>query len=33
VDYFPYPCHEHNVSGKDRVHLNDKIVMYFEDYL
>ena len=33
VDYFPYPCHEHNVSGKDRVHLNDKIVLYFEDYL
>ena len=33
VDYFPYPCHEHNVSGKDRVHLNDKIVMYFNDYL
>lgn len=33
VDYFPYPCHEHNVSGKDRVHLNNKITMYFEDYL
>ena len=33
VDYFPYPCHEHNVMGKDRVHLNDKITMYFEDYL
>jgi dipeptidyl-peptidase-4 len=33
VDYFPYPCHEHNVSGKDRVHLHDKISMYFEDYL
>ena len=32
VDYFPYPCHEHNVSGKDRVHLHDKISMYFEDY-
>lgn len=33
VDYFPYPCHEHNVIGKDRVHLHDKITMYFEDYL
>ena len=33
VDYFPYPCHEHNVMGKDRVHLHDKISLYFEDYL
>ena len=33
VDYFPYPCHEHNVTGKDRVHLHDKITLYFEDYL
>ena len=33
IDYFPYPCAEHNVMGKDRIHLNDKITMYFEDYL
>ena len=33
VDYFPYPRHEPNVSGKDRVHLHDKISAYFEDYL
>ena len=33
VDYFPYPCAEHNVMGKDRVHLHEKITMYFEDYL
>ena len=33
VDYFPYPCAEHNVMGKDRVHLHDKITMYFDDYL
>ena len=33
VDYFPYPCAEHNVMGKGRVHLHDKITMYFEDYL
>lgn len=33
VDYFPYPCAQHNVMGKDRVHLMDKVSMYFEDYL
>ena len=33
LDYFPYPCHEHNVRGRDRVHLMDKVTMYFEDYL
>ena len=33
VDYFPYPCAAHNVMGKDRVHLHDKITMYFDDYL
>ena len=33
VDYFPYPCHQHNVRGKDRVHLMDKVTLYFEDYL
>ena len=33
VDYFPYPCAKHNVMGKDRVHLHNKISMYFEDYL
>ena len=33
VDYFPYPCARHNVMGKDRVHLMDKVTMYFEDYL
>ena len=33
VDYFPYPCAEHNVMGKDRIHLHDKITMYFDDYL
>ena len=33
VDYFPYPCAEHNVYGKDRVHLHDKISLYFKDYL
>ena len=33
LDYFPYPRHEHNVLGKDRVHLMDKVTMYFADYL
>ena len=33
VDYFPYPCAQHNVAGKDRIHLMDKVTMYFEDYL
>jgi dipeptidyl-peptidase-4 len=33
VDYFLYPTHEHNVRGKDRIHLNQKIADYFETYL
>ncbi len=33
VDYFPYPTAEHNVFGRDAVHLYDKITQYFEDYL
>ena len=33
VDYFLYPTHEHNVSGKDRVHLNAKIADYFITHL
>lgn len=33
VDYFPYPVAEHNVFGRDAVHLYDKITQYFEDYL
>lgn len=32
-DFFTYPMHKHNVMGKDRVHLYDKITKYFEDYL
>jgi dipeptidyl-peptidase-4 len=33
VDYFPYPLAEHNVGGKDRIHLMQKITNYFDDYL
>lgn len=29
VDYFVYPGHEHNVLGKDRVHLYQKVTDYF----
>ena len=33
VDYFLYPQHEHNVLGKDRIHMYDKIAKYFNLYL
>lgn len=33
IDYFLYPTHEHNVSGKDRFHLNQKIADYFDTHL
>lgn len=33
VDYFLYPTHEHNVVGKDRIHMYDKIAKYFDLYL
>ncbi len=32
-DYFVYPGHEHNVAGKDRVHLHEKITRYFDEHL
>jgi dipeptidyl-peptidase-4 len=28
IDYFIYPGHEHNVTGKDRAHLYEKITDY-----
>jgi len=28
VDFFTYPMHEHNVRGKDRVHLMQKVLDY-----
>jgi len=28
VDFFPYPTHPHNVRGKDRVHLMEKVLNY-----
>jgi len=33
VDYFPYPVAQHNVFGRNRIHLMDKVTQYFEDYL
>lgn len=33
VDFFVYPGHEHNVRGKDRVHLMNKIISYITDNL
>lgn len=33
VDYFVYPNHKHNVMGKDRVHLMQKITDYFDLHL
>jgi dipeptidyl-peptidase-4 len=28
ADYFVYPMHPHNVSGKDRAHLMEKVLNY-----
>ncbi|MBX9449154.1 MAG: S9 family peptidase [Taibaiella sp.] len=33
VDYFVYPGHPHNVRGKDRVHLMQKVTDYFVQHL
>ncbi|MDU1905151.1 MAG: DPP IV N-terminal domain-containing protein [Dysgonomonas sp.] len=32
-DFFIYPGHEHNMTGKDRIHLHEHITRYFEDFL
>jgi dipeptidyl-peptidase 4 len=33
IDYFDYPTHPHNVRGKDRIHLMQKITDYFDLWL
>lgn len=33
MDYFMYPGHQHNVLGKDRIHLMQKVTDYFDEYL
>jgi dipeptidyl-peptidase-4 len=32
-DYFVYPGQEHNMTGRDRIHLHEKITRYFDDFL
>jgi dipeptidyl-peptidase-4 len=31
VDFFNYPGHEHNVRGRDRLHLMDKVLNYIDE--
>ena len=33
IDFFPYPNHQHNVRGKDRVHLMTKVLDYVTEKL
>lgn len=33
IDYFAYPEHLHNVMGKDRVHLFEKVEQFFKENL
>ena len=33
VDYFPYPIAQHNVMGEHRIHLMDKVTLYFDEHL
>jgi len=33
LDFFVYPTHEHNVRGRDRIHLMEKVSNYFLDNL
>ena len=32
VDFFEYPTHKHNVTGKDRVHLIEKVLKYIMEH-
>lgn len=32
MDFFPYPMHKHNVRGKDRVHLMEKVLTYVMEH-
>lgn len=32
-DLFIYPTHKHNVLGRDRVHLHEKITRYLKNIL
>ncbi|MEH0155350.1 DPP IV N-terminal domain-containing protein [Limibacter armeniacum] len=33
LDYFTYPMHGHNVRGKDRIHLIEKVLDYIDSHL
>ena len=33
IEFFPYPGHAHNVRGKDRVHLMNKVLNYIKSIL
>lgn len=33
VDFFLYPGHKHNVRGKDRVHLMQKVIDYIDQHI
>ncbi|MFO8236131.1 MAG: prolyl oligopeptidase family serine peptidase [Bacteroidales bacterium] len=33
IDFFTYPKQKHNVRGKDRIHLMEKITHYFDEKL
>ena len=33
ADYFIYPGGVHNMVGRDRIHLHERITQYFEDFL
>lgn len=32
MDFFPYPMHKHNVGGKDRVHLMEKVLKFVMEH-
>ncbi len=32
MDFFPYPMHKHNVGGKDRVHLMEKVLRFVMEH-
>ena len=32
-DYFVYPGQGHNMSGRDMLHLHERITRYFDDFL
>jgi dipeptidyl-peptidase-4 len=33
IDFFLYPGHKHNVRGKDRIHLMEKVLSYIDEKL